>query len=412
MRGIVMADAIQAVMMIFSLLVVFAIAIVKSGGPTAIYETNLQYDRLKLFNFTFDPTIRLTFWSIVCGWNFLIICFIGTNQALLQRCVMAPNIKMAFKISMIGSTMAFVVQLIYQLMGIVVFAYYSGCNVVKEGLVTSINQMFPYFAMEILYPYRTLPGIFFTGIICTTLSTISSLLNSSVALIVGHLVNNRTRISAVPITVFCKILVVVVGVVMFSALFIVDRFPNFNQAAVTLTSAINAPTFAIYLIGIFCPSSNSKCVAISYLLSLLFGLYLTVGYAVSSPFDPPEQFANCSAMFNNQTFLNISTTQATETSNYLQTYFPLSKLSYLFIPSQVFILTVTIFVILTIFNKTLSKHCDRSPIDFDKHRLDLIPPLIRRLHLKMSRCWRRYLLCDIYDCDLSVIDSEIKPLNQ
>ncbi|GAB6025162.1 hypothetical protein CHUAL_010585 [Chamberlinius hualienensis] len=169
MRGIVITDALQAILMIVAIFLLLIIGTVKSGGLAAVWDINNQYDRLQLFNFNLDPTVRYTFWSAFFGFGFMDISFSAINQTTIQRCIMAPNLKSAQNVAKIGIIMGLTYLFLHQILGLVTFAYYAGCNIQQTGKIKSINQLNSYFAMEMLYEFPTLPGFYFSGLLSATL---------------------------------------------------------------------------------------------------------------------------------------------------------------------------------------------------------------------------------------------------
>ncbi|GAB6028080.1 Sodium-coupled monocarboxylate transporter 1 [Chamberlinius hualienensis] len=285
MRGIVVTDAIQAIFMIASISILFVIGIIKSGGITTVLDINKHNHRLDLFQVNFDPTIRYTFWSIFVGYGFWVTCLMAINQSLMQRCIMAPTMKSAQRIAILGISSSFLYIISFEVLGIVIFSFYNGCNVLQMGKIETINQLVSYFTMDILYEYSTLPGIIFGGMLCGTMSTISSFLNSVTALIIGQMKMSETQETHKG--------VVICGLLMFSPIFLLERFQHFSQANVTFMAILSGPAFAIYCIGILFPNSSSKCVATSYLVALLFGFYILVGSLLVKSKDLPKPFTNC-----------------------------------------------------------------------------------------------------------------------
>ena len=46
------------------------------------------------------------------------------------------------------------------LAGIVMYAYYAGCDPYDKGWVMSTDQLMPYFVLDIFHDYPGLPGLF------------------------------------------------------------------------------------------------------------------------------------------------------------------------------------------------------------------------------------------------------------
>ncbi|GAB6025164.1 hypothetical protein CHUAL_010587 [Chamberlinius hualienensis] len=392
MRGIVITDALQAILMIIAIFLLLIIGIVKAGGLAAVWDINNQYDRLQLFNFNLDPTVRYTFWSAFFGFGFMNLAFNSLNQTLLQRSIMAPNLKSAQSVAKIGIVMAFTYLFLHQILGLVIFAYYAGCNIQKTGKIKSINQLNSYFAMEMLYEFPTLPGFYFSGLLSATLSTISSILNSITAIIISQL--KPTYNSSTSGTRLCKILVVAFGLIMFAILSLMERFHNFSHATTIIISITSGPTFAVYCIGILCPKSKSKFVAVSYVIGLLFGFYILVGSLLIHLTDMPKPFNNCSFNATVMDPINFNQTINLVPQNNLNNYFPLNKVSFMYISLEVFLVTVICFILLS----AIPVKCTTvRTVTCDEFDINMIPPCVQKFHKRLSKNCRKWLLCDVYD---------------
>ncbi|GAB6027669.1 hypothetical protein CHUAL_001910 [Chamberlinius hualienensis] len=391
-RGILIADAIQALIMIVALLFVLVMGIIDAGGVQAIYDTNKTYDRWIFFNV--DVLSRHSIWTAMLGYSFLSLSHTAINQTLMQRCLMAPTLKSAQKMATIGTFMTSMYVTAFKSLGLIIFGYYKGCHVVRDGTLENINQLLPHFAMDILHRYPYFPGIFFSGMLCASLSTISSLLNSISAIIITHATEKRQMTDKMA-TFVCKLLVVAVGAIMSAELVLIVQFQNIVQAAITLVSIIVGPVFALYCVGIFCPQANHKAAIISLIISIFWSGWIVAGnillplQIITPPFS-----TQCN---DTKSYLQLPTTPAPIDDN-LHRYFPLSRMSFMYYCSEGIFSTIIIFIIsstiLAIFEKKSNKPVSQLTID-------LIPSCVRKLQLKFSRPIRRILLCDVYGDDNS-----------
>ncbi|GAB6032872.1 hypothetical protein CHUAL_012070 [Chamberlinius hualienensis] len=381
MRGIVVANAIQAIVLLISLILIMSIGL-SAVGLTNFWNFNYLYQRFKL-DFSFDPTIRHSVWSNVIGFSWLNICFVLTSQILLQHCMMTSKLEDARKLSLLGSAFTFIYQLIFMLLGLVIFAYYNGCNIIETGKVKSVNQVLVYFAMDLFQSYPTLPAIFFGGIVSATLSTTAALLNASSAILIDRFTRNRPNLSDGLTTLISKALVVLNGVLMFLGLILVTSFYNFQQAAATFAATVSGPIFCVIVIGMFCPQANNKLITISMALGMTFGLWVTIGTMIYPSNEILATFADC----NTNATLIIDNDVVADTSLWwLELMFYPSKFSYSYICLEVSVITVFIFIAGSIFCGP-SKGTSAS----DGFNLDHIPPCVKKFHLKMSLKMRKTL---------------------
>ncbi|GAB6020592.1 Sodium-coupled monocarboxylate transporter 1 [Chamberlinius hualienensis] len=391
MRGIVIADAIQAIIMITAILFIFITGVVKGGGASYIWNINKKYERLNFFNFDTDPTVRHTIWSTVIGYSLFTIAQLATNQSLLQRCLMTKNLKESQKMASIATSMTFMYVFTTLSLGIVIFGFHSGCNVIQIGVLDNINQLIPHFAMVILHEYPCFPGLYFSGLLCATLSTVSSNLNSISAIIMQYIIEHYNVRSETVTTVISKVLVVVFGGIMTLGIVLVDNFHNVAQASISFSSVIVGPIFTLLCIGMLCPQVNQKAATISLLVAIAYSFWIVVGTVVLSPVIPTPPFAsNCTAIGVNATTL----LSQTPTDHYLSSYFPLSKVSYMYNCAQGMLMTTFCFIFTSIIFGFMNKF-ERPNVS--QITLDLIPPCIQKIQMKMSKRMRGFFLCDVYD---------------
>ncbi|GAB6020146.1 hypothetical protein CHUAL_002874 [Chamberlinius hualienensis] len=395
MRGIVIADAIQAIVMIVSIAFIVIIGTIGSGGLMEVWNINKQYNRIEFFNFNFDPTIRHSFWSTIIGYGLFTASQLSINQSLLQRCLMTPSLKDSQKMATIGSSMTFVYLLVTFAFGIIIFAFFNGCHVIQNGTVQNFNQLIPYFAMVILHNYPCFPGLYFSGILCATLSTVSSNLNSISAIIMTNFMENKSC-STKMTNILCKAFVIIFGGLMMLGILLVDNFHNVAQAAIAFMSVMTGPMFALLCIGIFCPQASRKAATISLLVGITYSFWIVLGNVILSPVSPTPPFAtNCTNIRINQTLIDTLKVNQTLTSNEIEKFFPLSKVSHMYNCAQGISITILCFIISSISYSIVNS--DKKQRQMPHETVDLIPEWLQHLQLKLSKRLRKILLCDVYD---------------
>lgn len=67
--------------------------------------------------------------------------------------------------------------------GLAIYANYRNCDPLKEGRISSNDQLMPLYVMDTLSDYPGVPGLFIAGIFSAGLSTISATVNSLAAVI-------------------------------------------------------------------------------------------------------------------------------------------------------------------------------------------------------------------------------------
>ena len=122
-------------------------------------------------DFSFDPRVRHTFWSIVIGgvlgnWGNS-FC---TSQAFVQRMLATKDLKDMRKAIYTCWIFATSMQCVVALFtGIVVYSYFKCCDPEKAGFVENKDSLLPYLTVEIFQDYPGVAGLYVAGAFSGTL---------------------------------------------------------------------------------------------------------------------------------------------------------------------------------------------------------------------------------------------------
>ena len=67
------------------------------GGASIVWDRNYESGRIELFNFTADPRMRHTVWSLLIGGYFTWVSIYGINQTQVQRYLTVKKMSQAVK---------------------------------------------------------------------------------------------------------------------------------------------------------------------------------------------------------------------------------------------------------------------------------------------------------------------------
>jgi Na+/proline symporter len=136
------------------------------------------------FSISFDPRTRNTIWSLLIGSSINSIATYGFDQTLIQRYMCVRSTRGAKQALFISAACSAIIILLSGLIGIILYAYYADCDPYTAKKIDDMDQIFPYFVMEVLGDKKGLPGVFLSCIFAGTLSSISSGLNSLTAVLI------------------------------------------------------------------------------------------------------------------------------------------------------------------------------------------------------------------------------------
>ena len=80
--------------------------------------------RLRVFDFSFDPTKTYTFWSGLIGGTFLMLSYFGTDQSQVQRYLAAKSLDEARTSLLVSAYWKIPLQALVLLVGVLVFVFY------------------------------------------------------------------------------------------------------------------------------------------------------------------------------------------------------------------------------------------------------------------------------------------------
>ncbi|KAB7493712.1 Sodium-coupled monocarboxylate transporter 1 [Armadillidium nasatum] len=145
--------------------------------------------------------------------------------------------------------------------GLVVYATYAGCDPMALGKIKKKDEIITYYVMDKLSLIPGLPGLFVAAIIGAALSTLSSFINSCVALLWKDaclkfdIFKNTSQFYA---TLINKILSLVVGAVLIGLAIIASNTKHLMELGLICANSLNGPLLGLFLIGFFLPNCNLK----------------------------------------------------------------------------------------------------------------------------------------------------------
>lgn len=188
--------------------------------------------------------------------------------------------------------------------GLCMYALYSDCDPMSLGLVSKIDQMVPYFVMDVTRNFPGLPGLFVAGIFSAALSSLSSVLNSAAGTLYEDFLRDRFpgKTEAQASTIM-KWLVVLLGALNMGLIFLVERLGSILTLSISFAGVTAGPLLGIFTMGMVYKKGNAKgCIWGSVVSMAIVGTIL-VGSHVSKLKHPwlPMSTDNCAMQNANMT---------------------------------------------------------------------------------------------------------------
>ncbi|XP_061392470.1 sodium-coupled monocarboxylate transporter 2 [Musca vetustissima] len=274
-KAVVWTDVVQAGIMVTSVVLVGILGTIKVGGLGKVFELAEEGGRLD-FYYGLDPRVRNSVISLFTGGILLWTGHIGLNQSCVQRIVSLPSMENARRALILTGVGVIIIMGFNAFSGIVMFARYSGCDPIKAGLVQKPDKMMPFFVQDIMGHLKGMPGVFISCVFSAALSTMSANLNSLAGVVYFDYIKPFIRHTDARANAIMKIFVVAMGSYCILGGLIVQKFNSILQTIVTITSLSYGAVIGVFLVGMFVPRVNGKCVFSGIGVSLAVMLWIIV----------------------------------------------------------------------------------------------------------------------------------------
>ncbi|XP_050069210.1 sodium-coupled monocarboxylate transporter 1-like [Anopheles maculipalpis] len=276
LKAVVWTDVVQSGVTLMALLAVLIKGTYDVGGLEEVLNRNIAGDRLEAPSFDPNPTLRHSFWIMLFGAPVWVCEGLACSQAMTQRFLSLPTLKdarKALKWFLIGWIS---VNVIFFMIGMLVYATYYRCDPLTTKLARAKDQLLPLFVMETFADYPGMTGVFVAGIFSAALSSLSSALNALSAITLEDffkpyrkkpLTENQTRY-------IMQGSVLVFGILSVLLSLLVEHLGTVMQLAMTLSSASGGSLFGLFVMGILMPWVNGTGALYGGVTGLLVMLYM------------------------------------------------------------------------------------------------------------------------------------------
>ncbi|XP_077390929.1 sodium/iodide cotransporter-like isoform X5 [Festucalex cinctus] len=284
-KAVIWTDVFQIVVMFSGFVAIFIHGTVLVGGPAAVLEIAYNGSRINLNDFDFDPRRRYTFWSLTAGSSLLWLSMYGINQAQVQRYVSCRTERQAQWAIFVNQVVLCLIVGGAVLCGIVMFAFYSKCDPLMSGSVSSPDLYIPYFVLDIFKNHRGFPGLFLACAYSGTLSTVSTSINAMAAVTMEDLFRHYLRhMSQKKQLYISKGLSFLYGVACILVA-VLSSFLDWGvlQGSFTVMAVISGPLLGVFILGMFVPGTNRLGTFIGTAAGYCVSLWLAVGSTLHPP---------------------------------------------------------------------------------------------------------------------------------
>lgn len=259
-----------------------------------------------------SPFVRSSFWTVSIGLTTLWISNLGVNQTCIQRFLAVPDITFARK-----SVWIFVVGLIFIkgascFVGLIMYAKYERCDPVKAKQIEKVDQILPFFVMEVASQIPGLPGVFVAGIFSAALSSLSSGLNTLAGTIYEDFIRHKyPDASEKRVSDVMKLLVIILGAIIVSLVFVVEHMGQVFRVNIAVAGLTAGSLLGLFTVGMMSRYVNTKGVIYGAVLSMLIVTTIMIGAQSLPKPKPLPTLDECENMLNSTTTVSLSSTMTT-----------------------------------------------------------------------------------------------------
>lgn len=282
LKAVVWTDTLQGVLMLIATAAVAFIGLKKVGGFANVIQAAREGDRIDFFNFDPDPTVRLSFWSMIFGLSFTWTAQLAVNPGVVQRFIALPSYRQAQWSIILMTIGVDIFAILTMSMGLIMYAEYQTCDPLSAKVISRADQILPHFVLEVAGKIKGLPGLFFAGIVSAALSTMSTSLNTLAAtifkdFIVPHMQPKTIEERA---SVILKIIVIVTGVICTLFILIIENLGHILEIASSFGGMTTGASLGIFTLGILFPRANTWGALGGGLVSMVLMSWIFIGNQV------------------------------------------------------------------------------------------------------------------------------------
>ncbi|XP_058818710.1 sodium-coupled monocarboxylate transporter 1-like [Topomyia yanbarensis] len=290
LRAVVWTDTLQFVIMVGATLAIICLGIANVGGFFEVWEAAERGGRLIFFEMNPDPFVRTSFWAVAFGLTTIWVAQLGVSQGCVQRFLAVPDLKVAKNSLLIFTGGLIFIKSCSCFTGLLMYAKYESCDPFTTKQINKLDQMLPYYILDIGAKIPGLPGLFVSGIFSAALSTMSSVLNTLAGTIyedfIRHHYPHSTEKTASNVM---KCLVVLLGIIVIGLVFIVEKLGQVMHMAISLSGITSGALLGMFTSGMISTVINTKGVIAGSITSVLCIGTILVG-AQMNPKHPPLPF--------------------------------------------------------------------------------------------------------------------------
>lgn len=291
MKAVIWTDTLQFIVLCGGIVLILGfIAWDVPGGLVGGWKLAAEDGKTKFFSPTFNPTIRVTFWSAFLGGAANNLVQLVTDQIAVQRYLTAKSLRDAQKALWLKLWVTLPVIFLFYLTGTMLYGYYKAHpertpHFANAQLVPELNQdrptstrplandqLLPFFVVNQLpSPF---PGLLVAALYGATIAVVSAGINSlATAALMDfrsshspEMKSDRSELRT------AQLLTLGFGCLATCLAFVIGQLGTLIQITITIMGIFGGPLLGIFLLGVLVPRANSWGALTGMLLGTLSGV--------------------------------------------------------------------------------------------------------------------------------------------
>lgn len=275
MEAVVWGDVVQGFILVFGAIAAFVFMVAGvEGGLSEFWTTSVEFHKFRTFDFRFDFT-QPVFWVVLIGGVSNSLITYTSDQSIIQRYMSTKDEKATTRSIWLNGILSVPVTLLFFLIGTGLFAFYKdnpANMMVNNPNIDSVFAQFIVSEMPVGFA-----GLLIAAIFAAAMSTLSSNINSSAAVITSDFYQTMfpksSYTSRLKVARWSGLLCGLLGLGMALVLAtwnIASLWDQFNTFLGLLTSGLGA----LFILGIFFPKVGSRAALIGVGTGLIVLLLL------------------------------------------------------------------------------------------------------------------------------------------
>src|SRR5271155_3882538 len=270
MKAVIWTDVLQMFLYVFGTLVsLWSVCRHIPGGAHTLLSVASSAGKLTVFHFSLSIAQTYTFWAGVVGGCFLTMASHGTDQLMVQRLLVAKNLRESRLALLMSGVVIFVQFTLFLLIGAGLFVYYQQTGLTPH--VASPDRLFPQFIV------REMPagisGLMIAAILAAAMSNLSAALNSlaSTSMVDFYLLR-RPDVSESHKTRLSRLMTLGWAVVLLALAIVSGGSGHVLEIGLSIASVLWGGMLGVFLLGTLTERANEG----GTMIGLLFGCVLNL----------------------------------------------------------------------------------------------------------------------------------------